>query len=165
MEDLDEDLGQDLPPWTSMAVLAGIVALCAWLALACTTGCSTLTRAPQVAEMSEPEFSRWVARLAAQAEVFASLAIEEGAVSPEAALRVAEVLDGLADGPPISGTLDALALDLPVWGAAALRLTLIELDDALELAGALEGPGWERGRAALRAVAEVVRRAALESEP
>lgn len=127
-----------------------------------TVACSTLRQAPQVVTMSEPEFERWVSRLAAQASILAEAVIVERRVSAASAVRVAEALDALADGPPTVGVAGALALDLPAWGAAALQLTLLELDAALDESGALDGPGWARGAVAVRAVADAIRRAALE---
>lgn len=111
-------------------------------------------------EMSDAEFASYSSRTELQVSAVARTAIAEGELSPEAALKVADALDGFAKGTtaPAAGML-AEELDLEGWGALALTLAVVELDAGLEELGAY-GPGWERAQGVLRAVAEGIREAA-----
>lgn len=115
--------------------------------------CSFFQGATRIDGMTAEEFAGYASRTTAQVQAITSTALAEGDLTPEAALLVANALQGFADG-TTAPALGALAehLDLRGWGALALLLTIVELDASLEELGAY-GPGWERGRTVIAAVA------------
>lgn len=125
--------------------------------------CSTFSGATRLDEMSDAELARYTARTVAKVQVFADAAVREGDLGEDAALRVAQDLRAVADGTLVLIGAELVAtLDLEGYGAAAMTLALIELDEALERAGAYEdGLLTERGAAVVRALAEMF--AALEA--
>jgi starvation-inducible outer membrane lipoprotein len=136
-----------------LASLAAVLAL--GIATCCTTG-RDLTRLEQ---MTEQEAAAFNARTAATAGALARTAYLEGDLSQESALEVAAALRTLSQGSSlgVGGTVIA-AIDLDGYGALALQLALIQLDEALAAGGGADGLMTERRSALLVAVA-----AALEA--
>ena len=105
-------------------------------------GCSTVRGAANLDEMSQAQFDAYATRSAAQIGVIAKAALDEGDISPESLVVVAEALSGVASGTltGIGGGLGEV-IDMDGYGAAALTLAVLELDNELAERGALEQGG------------------------
>ncbi len=111
-------------------------------------------------EMDDARFARFEARVAGITSLTVAAVLAEGDVTAETVARVADVLDHIADG-SLAMVMGSLVdtLNLEGYGALALRLAALKLEDRLEVRGAYDHGGLltERGRATLFAVAVALR--------
>ncbi|MFT5266607.1 MAG: hypothetical protein ACI88C_000028 [Acidimicrobiales bacterium] len=131
--------------WLTLLVLCTV---CAVSMMSCVTSRDLLL----MEEMSEPEFDRFTGRLSVQIAVIATAAVEAGDITTEALQSTANDITGALDG----GASFALGhLELEWSNSVAMQLVFMEVDAAIDQAGAYTRDGTLSGRGveALRAVA------------
>lgn len=135
-----------LLPWRLLPLaVAALLVL-----LAVQPGCTTLSQAPQIEEMSEPDFIAWRTTLVAQVGIVAEAAVAEGEIDPADLEKIASVLTVIGGSNAVEAGELAEWIDLSGYKAALLNLAILELDSKLAAGGGyIDGILSERGKEVL----------------